>query len=135
VAFYENLTPAWPNELAFRLELTNRYVEAAKQAVELAPKEGKHWNTLGIAHYRAGDWKAAIAALGKSMELRKGGDSFDWYILAMTHRQIGNMAEARKWYDQALGWMEKNNPRDEELLRFRAEAAELLKIDKKAMPK
>ena len=53
----------------------------------------------------------------------------------MAHWQLGHKEEARKWYDQAVGWMETNNPRNEELLRFRAEAAELLKIDKKAMPK
>src|SRR5262249_59662688 len=29
-------------------------VELAKKAVEMAPKEGMIWNTLGAAHYRAG---------------------------------------------------------------------------------
>src|SRR5439155_1257025 len=43
-----------------------RAVELAKKAVALAPKEGNHWNTLGVAHYRAGDWKAATASLEKS---------------------------------------------------------------------
>ena len=67
-----------------------RAVELAKKAVELAPKEGTHWNTLGVAHYRADDWKAAIDALTKSMELRKGGDSNDWFFLAMAHWQLGD---------------------------------------------
>ena len=65
-----------------------------------------------MAHYRAGDWKAAIAALDKSMQLRKGGDSFDWFFLAMAHWQLGNKDEARKWYDQAVEWMEKNQPNE-----------------------
>src|SRR5262249_31177224 len=99
----------------------NRAVELARKSVELTPKDGNHWNTLGVAHYRAGDWKAAIAALEKSMELRKGGDSFDWFFLAMAHWQLGKKEESRKWNDKAVAWMEKNNPKDEELVRFRAE--------------
>ena len=60
------------------------------------------------------------------MELRKGGDSNDWFFLAMAHWQLSDKEQARKWYDQAVEWMEKNKPEDEELLRFRAEAAALL---------
>jgi Flp pilus assembly protein TadD len=108
-----------------------RAVELAKKAVELAPKEGGHWNTLGVAHYRAGDWKAAVEAFTKSMELRKGGDSFDWFFLAMAHWNLSEKEKARKWFDQAAQWMDKNAPHDEELSRFRAEAAELLGVKKK----
>src|SRR5439155_5853056 len=46
-----------------------RAVELARKAVQLAPKVGNYWNTLGVAHYRAGDWKAAIAALDKLLKL------------------------------------------------------------------
>jgi len=109
-------------------------VEAAKKAVELTPTEGNHWNTLGVAHYRAGDWKAAIVALEKSVQLRKGGDSFDRFFLAITHWQLGNKETARKWYDQAVQWMEKNNPEDSELRRFRTEAAALLGVSEKSWP-
>ena len=63
------------------------------------------------------------------MDLRKGGDSFDWFFLAMAHWQLGETDKARKWFDQAVGWMDKNQPRNAELRRFRAEAAELMKID------
>jgi uncharacterized protein HemY len=103
-------------------------VRFAKQAVEIAPKEGTLWNTLGAAHYRAGNWKDAIAGLEKSMELRKGGDSFDWFFLAMAHWKLGEKDKARTRFDQAVEWMDKHQPRDEELRRFRAEAAELLGI-------
>jgi hypothetical protein len=65
------------------------------------------------------------------MELGKGGNSFDWYFLAMAHWQLGKKDESRKWYDQAVEWMEKNQPKNEELRRFRAEAAELLGFEKK----
>jgi serine/threonine protein kinase/tetratricopeptide (TPR) repeat protein len=112
-----------------------RAITSAKKATELAPKEGNHWNTLGAAYYYAGDWKAAIAALQKSMELRRGGDSFDWFFLAMARWQLGDKKDARKWYDQAVQWMEKNQPKNEELSRFRAEAETLLKIETQPMVK
>ena len=64
------------------------------------------------------------------MELRKGGDSFDWFFLAMAHRQLGREEDARKWYDRAVRWMEKNAPTDDELRRFRAEAEEVLELKK-----
>ena len=98
---------------------------------QLAPREGGYWNTLGVAHYRAGDWKAAIEALTKSMELGKGGDGSDWFFLAMAHWQLGDKPQARSWYDKAVPWMEKNQPKNEELIRFRAEAAALLGVNEK----
>jgi tetratricopeptide (TPR) repeat protein/serine/threonine protein kinase len=110
----------------------------AKKAVEMAPKEGTFWNTLGAAYYRAGSWKEAVGALEQSMELRKGGDSFDWFFLAMAHWRQGNHDEARKTYDKAAEWMEKNketleknNSQAEELHRFRSEAEEVLELKKK----
>jgi serine/threonine protein kinase/Flp pilus assembly protein TadD len=105
-----------------------RAIELARRAVELAPKSGNCWNTLGVAHYSAGDWKAAHAALKKAVELRSGGDSFDWFFLAMTQWQSGQKLEARTWYDKAVQWMDKNQPKNEELRRFRAEAEEVLGI-------
>jgi tetratricopeptide (TPR) repeat protein len=105
-----------------------RAVEHARRAVELAPESGTVRNTLGVAHYRAGDWAAAVAALEKSVELRKGGDGFDWFFLAMAYRRLGDEAEARKWYDKAAAWMGKNKTDDEELRRFRAEAAGVLGV-------
>ena len=65
------------------------------------------------------------------MELGNGGDSFDWFFLAMSHWQLGQKDKAREWYDRAAQWMDKNQPTDEELRRFRAEAAELLELKEK----
>jgi Tfp pilus assembly protein PilF len=66
------------------------------------------------------------------MELRRGGDSHDWFYLAMAHWQLGEKDKAREWYDRAVQWMDNNQPTNEELRRFRVEAAELLGVkDKK----
>jgi tetratricopeptide (TPR) repeat protein len=111
-----------------------RAVEVARETAELGPKWGPAWNTLGVAQYRAGDWKAALAALNKVEQnpgdLRNGAPGSTWFFLAMTHQQLGNKDEARKWYDKAVEWTEKNQPKDEELGRFHAEAAEVLGLEK-----
>jgi tetratricopeptide (TPR) repeat protein len=100
----------------------------ARQVVKLSPKNADYWSTLGAAHYRVGEWKAAALALERAMELRKGGGSFDWFFLGMARWQLGEKDEARRWYDRAAAWADKHAPRDEELRRFQAEAAALLKV-------
>lgn len=98
----------------------------AQQAV-LA--DGAFHGTLGVAHYRAGKWKDAIAELEKSIERNKANTARDLFFLAMAHWQLAERDQARKHYAQAVEWMEKNQPKDDELRRFRAEAAELLGIN------
>jgi tetratricopeptide (TPR) repeat protein len=128
------------NDLAWLLA-TCPYPELRdpEQAVELATKAvarslpltvKEFWNTLGVAQYRAGHWADAVAALEKSMQVRNDS-AHDWFFLAMAHWQLGDKEEARDWYDKAVAWMDTNKPRDEELLRFRAEAAQLLGVESK----
>jgi tetratricopeptide (TPR) repeat protein len=102
-------------------------VKLARRAVERAPGHGPFWNTLGVAHYRAGQRAEAIKALEKSVKLRKGGDGYDWFFLAMAEHQSGRKKEARAWYDKAVRWMDANAAKNEALRRFRTEAAALLK--------
>ena len=121
------LLATWPEA---KVRDPKRAVELAKKAVELAPKNGICWQTLGYAEYRAGTWKSAITALEKVKELGFSCDSLEWFPLAMAHWQLGEKEAARKWYDQAVQWMEKNDPRNEELGRFRVEADKLLELKK-----
>jgi len=114
-----------------RFRDTGKAVRFAQKAVELAPAAGGFRNTLGAAHYRAGEWKLAVEALNKSMGLRKGGNSFDWLFLAMAHWQLGDKEQAHKWFDQAVQWMEKNDPKNEDLHRLRGETEQLLGVNKK----
>lgn len=119
-----------------------RSVELAKKATKQLPETGRieasevglFWRTLGVASYRAGDWKAAIRAFERSMKLRSGGDASDWFFLAMAHWQMGRRDEASQWYNRAVQSMEINQPRDDELSRFRAEAAALLGPPEQASP-
>jgi predicted Zn-dependent protease len=76
------------------LRKPSRAVTVAQAVVREAPRNGLFWNTLGAAQCRAGDWAAAHAALERSVELRSGGDSFDWFFLAMACAQRGQVAQA-----------------------------------------
>jgi tetratricopeptide (TPR) repeat protein len=144
------------NNLAWLLATVNdvtlrdprRAVELAAAVAKQRPKDGPYWNTLGIAQYRAEDWNAAIVSLGKCEELSPGlYVAYNGFFLAMAHWQLGkqevknarpapkdqdrHLAEARKWYDRAVQWMEKNAPQDAELKSFRAEATSLLGMNRK----
>jgi tetratricopeptide (TPR) repeat protein len=101
-----------------------RAVRVGKELVEMTPRIGDSWSVLGVAHYRAGDWKAAALALEKGTKLKNGGDSWDWIFLAMVHRQLGHAEEARRCYERAV----KRTPSDVAFYRFRDEAAALLGI-------
>ncbi len=109
-------------------------VELAERAVALAPAKGAYWNTLGVAHYRAGEWSEAIDALAESMRLRSGGDPYDWLFLAMAARRLGDVAAARRWLDRSLSGIEAHAPGNPELIRFRAEAVRLLGPDRSPAP-
>src|SRR5262249_46519626 len=93
-----------------RLRDPGRAVAAATKAVKLDPTLPHFWQTLGWAEYRAGNWQAAIRALDKVKELGSPGDSLVWFPLAMAHWRLGHKDEARRWYDRAVEWMDKNNP-------------------------
>jgi tetratricopeptide (TPR) repeat protein len=102
-------------------------VQLAQKATELDPKSGDAWLVFGIARYRAGQWQAAVADLEKATDLDARDTTTRRLFLAMAHWQLGDKEQARQLYNQAVEWLEKNQPRDpEELRRFRAEAAALL---------
>jgi tetratricopeptide (TPR) repeat protein len=106
-----------------------RAVSLAPQAVELASADGNIWNTLGAAQYRVGNWQASQESLEKAMALRDGGNSFDWFFVAMNHWQLGDEARAREMFHKAVEGTKQHKPDDPELLRFRAECEELLLLE------
>jgi serine/threonine protein kinase len=106
-----------------------RPVATAQKAVELEPNKGEFWDTLGVSYYRAGQWRESKEALAKSMTLLGWrSESSNTFFLAMAHWQLGEREESRRCYRQAVAWMENNQPSNEELRRFCAEAEELLGI-------
>jgi uncharacterized protein HemY len=100
-------------------------VRLAEQAVALDPTEGKYWNTLGVARYRAGDWVGAVTALDKSRSL-SGDNAYDWFFLALAHCQLGHADEAQDCYVRAVRRLDSLSAQPEDLIRYREEAATLL---------
>jgi tetratricopeptide (TPR) repeat protein len=103
-----------------------RAVAAAKQALKMEPENRAYWRTLAWAHYRAGDWQLAVTAIEHARELGSPGNSLEWFLLALAYSQLGNADGARQWYDQGTAWMDRHQPDDDVLRRFRAEAADML---------
>jgi tetratricopeptide (TPR) repeat protein len=127
--------PAAQNQLAWILvthpdpgmQDYQQAIRLAQRAVEVTPQGAGYRNTLGVAYYRQGDYRAAVNQLEAAMRLRAGGISDDWFFLAMALWQLGDRDNAFKWFDRAMQWMEKNRPGDTELRRFSAEAEALLR--------
>src|SRR5262249_40785042 len=128
-------------------------VDMAKKVVDLSVKQaddrdppgrdrlGNYWNTLGVAHYRAGNLEEALAALPKSLDISDGGECRakgvddryvceDWLFLAMATWKLDRKDEACTWYGLAADWMAENAPSKElEIHGFRSEAATMMGIE------
>jgi hypothetical protein len=72
----------------------------------------------GLAYYWLEDWNRCIDALNTSCQLREGTDGppsgLDWFPLAVAHHHLRNDKEAENFYQQAVNWLETNNPEDRE---------------------
>ena len=125
------LVYAWHNRgVCFKSQ--RQYGEASRRSYQgrrPGPEVSPAWRKLGEVHYRVGNWKEAVAALKESTELRNGGDSFDWFFLAMAYWQLGDKGEARRWYQKAAAWMKEKQPGGGELNRLRTEASGLLEVE------
>jgi serine/threonine protein kinase len=103
-------------------------VELAEKAVGMNPTAGVFWNTLGVAQYRAGKWQKAIDALEQSRKLRRGGDGFDYFFLAMAYWQKKDKDKAREWFNKGEENMENTNVYTEPVRPYQQEAAILLGV-------
>jgi hypothetical protein len=84
-------------------------------------------SVLGLAHYRAGAWKEAIAALERAEKL-PGRCEAGSFVLAMAYRRLDDKQNASTWYRRGNAWMERRHPLREEMRRLQAEAKTTLGI-------
>jgi tetratricopeptide (TPR) repeat protein len=101
-------------------------IRIATRGIELSPEDRHIRRALGMAHYRAGNWPAAVEAIRKSMELGAGGEALDWLFLAMARWRQGDRDEARRWYDKAVAWIDDHPSAEGKLRDTRREAAALI---------
>jgi serine/threonine protein kinase len=88
--------------------------------------------TLGLADYRMGNLDAARKALERSIELREGGDAYEWFVLAMVVGRQGDPERAHRLYRDAVRWMRTYRYSDFELHVLDTEAASVLGMAAKA---
>jgi tetratricopeptide (TPR) repeat protein len=116
-----------------------------RQMLDFA-KRTSSWQMYGIAAYRLGDCKDAIAKLEKSLESGTEITKVSaWFFLAMANERLGEHEKARSWYAKAVQVMDNPPPAwssidyrrliYDDLRRFRAEAAGLIGIKDQPMPK
>jgi tetratricopeptide (TPR) repeat protein len=101
-------------------------IRLARAAVKLAPDDPGSRNTLGVALYRGGEFQEAIEHLNESYSPGAGHDAHNLFWLAMAHYQLGKEEQAREYLDRAIKWTQDHDPGNGELLRFQAEAEELI---------
>jgi superkiller protein 3 len=109
-----------------------RAIDLAEEAAMLAPSLVYDCcKTLGVAHYRAGNWKAATLALEKSRQLNPHyrTDSVILFFLGMAHGRLNEKEQARTSYDQAVQWRMGIGFEEKKLRRLCAEAAVLLGVE------
>jgi uncharacterized protein HemY len=114
----------------------HRAIELANELIQNSPKVRDVWTTLGVAHYRAGAWNDAIAALEKSEAAAPGlFTAANGFFLAMAYCRLGENEKGRQWYSKALQSVETaSQPTKRELELFRLEASHLLGISDQKLP-
>jgi serine/threonine protein kinase/tetratricopeptide (TPR) repeat protein len=113
-----------------------RAIELATRAVKQRPKVGAFWCTLGVAHYRAGQWQAAVEALEKARSMLAGPDRcVGTFALAMAYWQAGQREQGLRCYDEAARDAAALSPASRLVQDFRAEAAALLGLPVSPPPK
>ena len=110
---------------AVELRDPSEAIRIARGLLERTPGSWVAWATLGAAQYRADSPRDAVTALEHAAELNHGDLMHYGFFLAMAHHQLDDTDRARACFDRADRRLQDAS-RDEEVVRLRAEAAELL---------
>jgi serine/threonine protein kinase len=107
-----------------------RAIRLTRQATAWEPEQSACWRTLGVAHYRLGEWADAASALTKSNELVQSLDSVSAFFLAAIAQRRGHPQEAREMFNEAVSLVERspNLTADEQsdLRQIQQEVAQIL---------
>jgi eukaryotic-like serine/threonine-protein kinase len=123
-----------PGHLAWILALypdrpPRDYDEAAglvRQSLATQPKDPGTHAILALVEYRRGHWDDTIAAVERSMALRKGGQAAEWFLLAMALARKGEKEIALTWFDKAVERSRTKNLQEIDVKLLWREAARLL---------
>jgi tetratricopeptide (TPR) repeat protein len=81
----------------------------AERAVQVGPHEAHYLHTLGLAHYRAGQYEQAVRRFRESMRANPAWEAqvVNWLGLALAHDHLGERDVARLWFARATKWIER----------------------------
>jgi serine/threonine protein kinase/tetratricopeptide (TPR) repeat protein len=79
-----------------------RAIALARQAVDAEPNDAMAWVVLGVAQYRAGLYKDAVAQLSKAQHRYAPAYAVTGLFLAMAHHKLGNREQALQAYSPAI---------------------------------
>jgi tetratricopeptide (TPR) repeat protein len=110
-----------------------RALRLAEAACRTDPNNRDILNTLGVAQYRAGQYRSALTALARSDELNskepRGSDPGDLAFLAMAHFRLGELEKANAALGRLRDTVKKPNwVYDSDAQGFLREAEEI-KLD------
>jgi tetratricopeptide (TPR) repeat protein len=82
-------------------------VAFAQRAVNAFPNLGWHLHTLGMAHYRAGQYDHAVRRFRESLDRDPEwkGQALNWLALALAEHRLGHAVEARAWLKKVNRWL------------------------------
>jgi tetratricopeptide (TPR) repeat protein len=105
-----------------------RAVAIATRHVERSTDNRNGWHTLGLARYRAGEYRAAIEALERLLQRPDGFAGEAEFLLAMARWQLGDKDAARAHYLRGAAWSDRHTIPIAQVVRHRREAEALLGI-------
>jgi WD40 repeat protein len=108
--------------------------QQARAAHQLAPHQAKYQAAFGTAQYRLGMYKEALATFTQVDE-RRAGIPANLALLAMTHHQLGQRAQARAALSRFQETLSKPEWTQNEELQALLREAETLMNGKSAVPK
>jgi len=65
-------------------------------------------NNLAAAYYRAGQYANALTKFKRANSINSRSP-WSWIFLALTHKKLGNDAEAQKWHTKFMSWWAKRD--------------------------
>lgn len=105
---------------------TDLAIRLARRALEYEPDNGTHWQVLGCAYYRDGQWQECLEAFEKAIEQNQSVSGLDALMLASAHAGVGHAETATQWFERAQRSKASHCWNQHLLQRLQAEASQLI---------
>ena len=81
----------------------------ARFAFQIDDNPERHRAALGALLYRAGHFAQALDYLSDDAvrEASHYSPAYAWYVMAMAHHRLGQVDEARQWFEEATAWADR----------------------------